>query len=613
MRYLLITCLALSALFSLRLGATTLHQVELENGFRIVVQHAPARTLGDRVAMRLVLDVGSANEGAGERGWAHLIEHMAFLGAGRFSRADIDALYDQPALRHGRDFNAYTSAQHTVYTASVPRDRTDVVDATLELMRAWLEDMHFDPDAIAIEAGVVRAELLSGDSAVQRQADAAWHALIDLSTPAHSHAPGGDLDLPSRDALKAFWSTHYDVARATLVVAGDVDTNDISQRAAGVFAGLVAKTQRHSPGPAADAEPVPAAPRVLVQYNPSLDEPQLSFGLLPRPGLALEPESILAVEALLQWWRQSEAVQAHCGPVFRERLRLKGGQFGYFFISAPGQTGLATCLESLEQHFSQQVAAMDAPAWRALQRGMVAELRGARSYAPPSSADHLADELVRRVMTGASTLAQGDRIAAAMALVESLDATQAAGAIVKGLSDFHAVVAYEMGQDGTTSSMQTQRLEQFAARMLGTLEIENTPARTLTATSTSIPDLAHDYPHRAATIAQESRHASGARTLKLASGVVVHHLPGAHADDPIAMMVINRNNLLDTTPVLSSAARSLPALFELLGEAYHADMLELEQARAVGIGASLFVESTRQGMVLESAQSSIDDAFALLG
>ncbi|MEM7377211.1 MAG: insulinase family protein [Pseudomonadota bacterium] len=605
-------CLALGALLATPLRAAVTLERELANGFEIVVQSAPARRVGERIALRLVVNVGAAHEQPGQRGWAHLVEHLAFLGAGRFSRAHIDALYDQPALRHGRDFNAYTAYHHTVFTASVPRDRPDVFRDTLALMAAWLSDLHVAPDAVARESRVVRAELLSAASHRQRNADAAWTALLDGDAAGAVNRPRPTLDPVDPAALRRFWATHYRASRASLVVAGDVDREHVARAAAEAFGGLAPGGSAAPNARAARADETGSPPGVLVQHNPVLDEPQLVLGLLNRgSGVAAVPD-VIAVESLLYWWRQTGPVHRACGPLLREWMPLAHGGTGAFFAANVGGDRLPTCLAQLEAALAHELATLDGPRWADLADALRAAMRGAHWYAAPSSSAHLADTTVRHLMAGNPPSQAGGVGDAVMNRLASLRPDAVRALIRAALTDLDWVVAFETGSASVTLP-DARDLRAVATRLAAAephAAIARAPPRP------SVSPRRGRLPLRERSVArvvEESLGHGGARVLRLASGMQLHHVPSAHPDDPVSIMVINRNSLLHAQPSLASSARALPDLFELMLHTADTDDGVWSRAQAAGVRASVFVEPTRQGMVLELPRTGLDAAFAAIG
>src|SRR3989338_1658151 len=85
----------------------------LSNGMTILVR--TVHTL-PKVSMQIWYNVGAKDEKTGERGIAHLIEHMIFKGTDTLSESDINAL----AHKLSGSINAFTSWDCTGYFFNMP-------------------------------------------------------------------------------------------------------------------------------------------------------------------------------------------------------------------------------------------------------------------------------------------------------------------------------------------------------------------------------------------------------------------------------------------------------------------------------------------------------------
>ena len=68
-----------------------------------------------RVSLGLVVKAGSANEGQGQDGLAHLVQHMAFEGTGKFEKDKLAELLRHLGLQPAPDRQVATSVDFTVY------------------------------------------------------------------------------------------------------------------------------------------------------------------------------------------------------------------------------------------------------------------------------------------------------------------------------------------------------------------------------------------------------------------------------------------------------------------------------------------------------------------
>ena len=586
-----------------------LHRFELENGLSVVLQPAPASAHGERIAMRLVVGVGTAHERTGHHGWAHLVEHMAFLGAGRFSRADIARLFDQAGLRHGRDLNAYTAERHTVYSASVPRLRQDVFRDSLDLMQAWLSDLRIDPIALDLEKGVVRAELLSAESQGERETAIRWRQLMEPALHRLRRQSGDDVRVANAEALHRFWASHYRPDNATLVLAGDFDSDEVLALVEDRF-GSTRLGPVHPPLTVAPLGPAPRTESALVQYNSDILEPQLTLAMLRHaPGTDYRAVNI-TMESLLGWWRASDAVQQLCGEVHRERLRLSGGGEGDFFILSPVQTRVADCLTQLE--FAIE-AGLNAQAAHGSMRWLASIRAGLQraAYAPAASASLAADALVSRLTAGLSVRRSTDEAEATAALLANLSVDDTRALIASTLSQIRTVVAFE-GVDRSVPLPPTERLQLAVQRIRGWEPIEAGPDSPTAVVPTLAETPVHLPQPRARIASEVFDDTTRTRVIMLESGVRVHHVPAETPRSQVAVMVVNRNNVLQHAVSLENAVRVMPALFDQL-TVEAAPPSPVAVANGVGVQASLFVETTRQGLILDVPSSALGSAFALVG
>ena len=77
----------------------------------------------DRVELRLAINAGSILEDEDQRGLAHFTEHMAFNGTKHFDKNELIRYLQSVGIKFGKDLNAYTSFNETVYRLLVPTDK----------------------------------------------------------------------------------------------------------------------------------------------------------------------------------------------------------------------------------------------------------------------------------------------------------------------------------------------------------------------------------------------------------------------------------------------------------------------------------------------------------
>lgn len=124
-------------------------KVVLDNGLRVVTERIPSFR---SVTIGIWVNVGSRDEGRGEEGFSHFIEHMFFKGtatrsAERISR-EIDAL--------GGEVNAFTTRETTTLYAKVPDAQ---LKPTLALLGDLFHHSRFPVEEIEKEKQVVLEEM----------------------------------------------------------------------------------------------------------------------------------------------------------------------------------------------------------------------------------------------------------------------------------------------------------------------------------------------------------------------------------------------------------------------------------------------------------------------
>ncbi len=200
----------------------------LANGLDVIVhedRHVPI------VAVNLWYHVGSKNERPGATGFAHLFEHLMFEGSEHHN-----AGYFPPIQQAGGLLNGSTSADRTNYWEVVP---TSALDRAL-----WMESDRMayllpalTPERFETQRGVVLNE--RRQSYENRPYGLAMMALSDaLYRKGHPYGwmtigAAEDIEAMRFEDVRAFFRTYYRPSNASLVLAGDVDTErafDLAER-----------------------------------------------------------------------------------------------------------------------------------------------------------------------------------------------------------------------------------------------------------------------------------------------------------------------------------------------------------------------------------------------
>ena len=191
----------------------------LANGLDVIVHedhHVPI------VAVNIWYHVGSKNERPGRTGFAHLFEHLMFEGSEHHNKG-----YFPPLQQAGALLNGSTNTDRTNYWEVVP---TSAVDRAL-----WMESDRMGyllpaltPERFETQRDVVLNERRQNYE--NRPYGLAFMALSEALYPrTHPYSwmtigSADDIRAMQLEDVQAFFRTYYHPANASLVLAGDIDT-----------------------------------------------------------------------------------------------------------------------------------------------------------------------------------------------------------------------------------------------------------------------------------------------------------------------------------------------------------------------------------------------------
>ncbi len=199
--------------------STPVKKTVLPNGLTVLV--VEDHTL-PKVAIQLWYGVGSRDEEDKERGLAHLIEHMIFKGTKKLSESDINVITHQLS----GNCNAFTSYDYTGYLFNFP---TQNWQEALSIMADCMVNCTFDPQMLNSEMKAVIQELKLYRDRYMSSLCEGMISMIFSDHPYHHPVIGYKQDLWSvtSQTLHEFYRKHYLPNNATLVVVGDVKTEEV--------------------------------------------------------------------------------------------------------------------------------------------------------------------------------------------------------------------------------------------------------------------------------------------------------------------------------------------------------------------------------------------------
>ncbi len=205
----------------------------LDNGLRLIVHEDHKAPIA---AVNIWYHVGSKNEKPGKTGFAHLFEHLMFNGSENYNKDYFMALESIGAT----DMNGTTNNDRTNYFQNVPVSALDKV--------LWMESDRMghlmgaiDQARLDEQRGVVQNEKRQGENQPYgREYEMSTTASFPAGHPYSWTVIGSmeDLDAASLDDVREWFQTYYGAANAILVIAGDVNPDDIYQRVKKYFGNI---------------------------------------------------------------------------------------------------------------------------------------------------------------------------------------------------------------------------------------------------------------------------------------------------------------------------------------------------------------------------------------
>ena len=224
----------------------------LDNGLKIIVHQDKTTPV---VTVNILYNVGAKDETPELTGFAHLFEHLMFGGSVNIPK------YDEPLQKVGGENNAFTNNDITNYYLSIPKENLETA--------FWIEsdrmlDLAFSEKSLEVQRNVVIEEF--NQRYLNQPYGDLWLLLRPLVFQKHPYqwaTIGKDIshiENAKMEDVKAFYKKYYNPNNAIMVVAGDVDLEEVKQLSQKWFAPIEAgvEIERNIP-----MEPKQTEPRFL--------------------------------------------------------------------------------------------------------------------------------------------------------------------------------------------------------------------------------------------------------------------------------------------------------------------------------------------------------------
>lgn len=191
----------------------------LPNGMNVILHEDHSVPV---ISVNVHYDVGSARERTGRTGFAHLFEHLMFMGSGHVKPGEFDSWLEGA----GGMNNGSTSNDRTNYWINVPSNALELALFLESDRMGYLLDT-MTPQTVDAQRDVVKNERRERvENEPYGMADVVLNEMLypeghPYHWPVIGYMP--DLTAASYDDVVAFFRKFYAPANASLVVAGDID------------------------------------------------------------------------------------------------------------------------------------------------------------------------------------------------------------------------------------------------------------------------------------------------------------------------------------------------------------------------------------------------------
>ena len=326
----------------------------LANGMRVVVVSNHRIPV---VVHMVWYRVGAADEGSGESGIAHFLEHLMFKG----TRARAPGEFSRIVARNGGRENAFTAYDYTAYHQTVARDRLETM---MELEADRMTGLVIAEEQVAAERQVVieerRQRTDNNPSTILREQ---VNAALYLNHPYRRPIIGWEHEIRALDVDKvmAFYRRWYAPNNAILVVAGDITAAELKPLAERYYGRIPGADL---PARARPAEPPQRAARRVVYRDARVRQPAWSRSYLAPSYTVGETRHADPLQVLTEVFGGGTTSRLYRALVVEGKLAVSAGTYygpndlgpSSFTVYASPRPGVS--MESLEAAVEAEIEAL---------------------------------------------------------------------------------------------------------------------------------------------------------------------------------------------------------------------------------------------------------------
>jgi zinc protease len=315
-------------------------EFKLKNGLQVLVipdHRAPV------VTQMIWYRVGAADEPRGSSGIAHFLEHLMFKGTDLIPAAQFSKI----VARNGGEDNAFTNHDVTAYFQRVAKDRLPTV---MEMEADRMANLRLTEEDVATERDVILEERRSRvdndpGSILQEQMMAALYAKHPYGIP----IIGWEHEIAAldRDDALSFYRRFYAPNNAILVIAGDVEPEEVRRLAEATYGKLAPNEGLN--GRARPQEPPHSAPVKVTLEDPRAGRITVQRYYLAPSYASAAPGEAEALDLLMRVAATGPVSKIYKSLVIEGRKAanaggwysdsgLDSGRLGFYAVAAEGVT-----------------------------------------------------------------------------------------------------------------------------------------------------------------------------------------------------------------------------------------------------------------------------------
>lgn len=231
MKHTLALIMLLAPVLSAQADTVKVHEHKFANGLKLLVKEDHRSPV---VVSQVWYKVGASYEPGGITGISHMLEHMMFKGTHQYPAGEFSRIIAE----NGGQENAFTGSDYTAYFQTMEKSKLEI---SFKLEADRMRNLDLKAEELEKELQVVTEERrMRTDDQPRSKTQEQFNAVAFTNSPYRNPVIGWPDDIANYkvEDLQAWYQKWYAPNNATLVVVGDVETQQVVKLAEQYFAEL---------------------------------------------------------------------------------------------------------------------------------------------------------------------------------------------------------------------------------------------------------------------------------------------------------------------------------------------------------------------------------------